>query len=70
MAETATPFPRKAKVFLSLLLIVAAFAMYWGWGLIYGTWDIFARESMGVYAIVVTLLAFGILGLLLTWKQK
>ncbi|HUL38789.1 MAG TPA: hypothetical protein VLU38_00715 [Methanomassiliicoccales archaeon] len=68
MAETA--FPRKAKLFLSLLLIVAAFAMYWGWGLMYGTWDIFARESMGVYAIVVTLFAFGLLGLLLTWKQK
>ncbi|MDD1747794.1 MAG: hypothetical protein LUQ16_08535 [Methanomassiliicoccales archaeon] len=68
MAETA--FPRKAKLFISLLLIVAAFAMYWGWGLMYGTWNIVARESMGVYAIVITLLAFGILGLLLSLKQK
>jgi hypothetical protein len=68
MAETA--FPRKAKLFLSLLLITAAFAMYWGWGLIYGTWNIIAKDSMGVYAIVMILLTFGILGLLLTWKQK
>jgi uncharacterized membrane protein YphA (DoxX/SURF4 family) len=68
MAETA--FPRKAKLFLSLLLITAAFAMYWGWGLIYGTWNIVAKDSMGVYAIVMILLAFGILGLLLSWKQK
>lgn len=70
MAETATVLPKKAKLFLSVLLIVAAFAMYWGWGLMYGTWNLFARESMGVYAIVVVLLTFGILGLLLTWKQK
>jgi len=68
MAETA--FPRKAKLFVSLLLIVAAFAMYWGWGLMYGTWNIVAKESMGVYAIVIILSAFGILGLLLSWKQK
>ncbi len=68
MAETA--FPKKAKVALSLALIVAAFAMYWGWGLIYGTWNLFARESMGVYAIVIVLLSFGVLGLLLSWKQK
>lgn len=68
MAEAA--FPKKAKVAISLALIIAAFAMYWGWGLMYGTWDIIAKESMGVYAIVVTLLAFGILGLLLSWKQK
>lgn len=68
MAETA--FPRKAKLTLSLILIIGAFAMYWGWGLMYGTWNILAKESMGVYAIVVTLLAFGILGVLLSWKQK
>jgi hypothetical protein len=68
MAETA--FPRKAKLTFSLILIIGAFAMYWGWGLMYGTWNILAKESMGVYAIVVTLLAFGILGVLLSWKQK
>jgi hypothetical protein len=68
MAETA--FPRKAKLGLSLLLIIGAFAMYWGWGLMYGTWNIFSKDSVGVYAIVVTLLGFGVLGLLLSWKQK
>ena len=70
MAEVESGFPRKAKLALSMLLIIAAFAMYWGWGLFYGTWNLLAKESMGVYAIVVVLLAFGVLGLLLAWKQK
>ncbi|MEM0448741.1 MAG: hypothetical protein QW520_02845 [Methanomassiliicoccales archaeon] len=68
MAENV--FPKKAKLWLSLLLILGGFAMWWGWGLMYGTWNIFERESMGVYAIVVTLLGLGMLGLLLVWKQR
>ena len=43
--------------------------MYWGWGLIYGSWNIFDPSNMGVYAIVVALLAFGVFGLLLVRAQ-
>ncbi len=67
MAESA--FPRRVKTALSLLLIIGAFAMYWGWGLIYGSWNIFDASNMGVYAIVVVLLAFGVFGLLLVRAQ-
>jgi MFS-type transporter involved in bile tolerance (Atg22 family) len=67
MAESA--FPRRVKTALSLLLIIGAFAMYWGWGLIYGSWNIFDSSNMGVYAIFVILLAFGVFGLILVAVQ-
>ncbi len=67
MAESA--FPRRVKTALSLLMIIGAFAMYWGWGLIYGSWNIFEANNMGVYAIVVSMLAFGVAGLLLVRAQ-
>ncbi|MCJ7517249.1 MAG: hypothetical protein MUO18_04710 [Methanomassiliicoccales archaeon] len=63
-------FPRKAKLAISVLLIIAGFAMYWAWGLIYGSWNILEKEFIGVYSIVVVLIVFGVLGLLLSRKQK
>lgn len=63
-------FPRKAKLAISVLLIISGFAMYWAWGLIYGSWNILEKEFIGVYSIVVVLIVFGILGLLLSRKQK
>lgn len=63
-------FPRKAKIAISVLLIIAGFAMYWTWGLIYGSWNILEKEFIGVYSIVVVLIIFGVLGLLLSRKQK
>ena len=68
MAESA--FPRRAKTALSLMLIIGGLLMYVGWGIMYGSWNIFAPEHMGVYVIVVTLLAFGLLGLFLTSRQS
>lgn len=68
MDESA--FPRRAKMAISAILIIAGFVMYWTWGIIYGSWNIFDREFIGVYAIVIVLVAFGILGLLLSVKQK
>jgi hypothetical protein len=44
--------------------------MYWGWGLIYGSWNIFEPQHMGVYAIFVVMMGFGVLGLLLAAKEK
>lgn len=63
-------FPRKAKLAISVLLIIAGFAMYWAWGLIYDSWNILEKEFIGVYSIVVVLIIFGVLGLLLSRKQK
>jgi hypothetical protein len=68
MEETA--FPKKVKVGFSLLLIIAALSFYIGWGLYYNSWNIFEPTNMGVYAIFVVLMAFGILGLLLSSRQQ
>ena len=68
MAESA--FPRRVKTALSLLLIIGGLSMYVGWGIMFGSWNIFTSDHMGVYVIVVTLLAFGILGLLLVSRQQ
>jgi len=68
MAESQ--FPRELKMALSLLLIIAGFSMYWVWGLLYGSWNIFQKEFIGVYSIVIVLFGFGILGLILSLKGK
>jgi len=59
-------FPKKAKLALSLLMIIGALVFYWAWGIMYDSWNIFDGSNMGVYSIVVIMLAFGILGLFLT----
>jgi hypothetical protein len=68
MAESAYP-KRTIKIF-SLLLIVTAVVFYWAWGVAYNSWNIFSADNMGVYAIVVVLLGFGVLGYLLSRYQK
>jgi MFS-type transporter involved in bile tolerance (Atg22 family) len=68
MEETA--FPKKIKVAFSLLMIIGAISFYLGWGLIYNAWNIFEPTNMGVYAIFVVMMAFGILGLMLTSRQQ
>ncbi len=64
MAEPAYP-KRTIKIF-SLLLILTAALFYWVWGVSYNGWNLFSAENLGVYAIFVVLLGFGILGYLLT----
>ncbi|MDD1743166.1 MAG: hypothetical protein LUO85_00910 [Methanomassiliicoccales archaeon] len=59
-------FPKKVKLALSILLIAGALVFYYAWGVLYNSWNIFDGSNMGVYAIVVIMLAFGILGLFLT----
>jgi hypothetical protein len=59
-------FPKKFKLALSILLIVGALVFYYAWGVLYNSWSIFDGSNMGVYAIVVIMLAFGILGIFLT----
>ena len=62
-------FPQKAKMGLSLLLIVGGILMYVGWGIAYGSWNMFDKNYIGVYAIVVVLLALGVLGILLSREK-
>ncbi len=62
-------FPKAVKMFLSIALLVAGFAMYWIWGLLYGSWNFFEKDYIGVYSIVVVLIGFGLIGLLLTFRE-
>lgn len=45
-------------------LVVAAVAFYLWWGLAFGVW-----VDNGVYAVVITLLLFGLAGLWLFWPE-
>jgi hypothetical protein len=67
MAESN--LPKRFTLILSLLLIVGAIAFWIAWGVGFEGWNIFSSEYMGVYAIVVVMLAFGLLGLAL-YKLK
>jgi hypothetical protein len=67
--EEESAFPQKvAVVFYTFLLILGIF-FYIGWGIIYNTWDITRPENVGVYALTVVLVGFGIVGLLLYSKR-
>ena len=68
MAELA--YPKGPIKMFSLLLIVTAVVFYWVWGIVYGSWNLFSPENMGVYAIFIVLLCFGVLGYLLTRFKK
>lgn len=59
------------KIILSFyaLLLIAGIAIFWIWGIVYGIWNPFTRENIGIYTIYVPLIAFGIIGLLLYWKK-
>jgi len=62
-------FIKNLKMFLSIALIFMGFVMFYAWGLVYGSWNIFAREYIGVYSIVIVLVLSGIVGLLLTVRK-
>jgi len=62
-------FIKNLKMFLSIALIFMGFVMFYAWGLVYGSWNIFAKEYIGVYSIVIVLVLSGIVGLLLTVRK-
>jgi hypothetical protein len=59
---------RIAFFFYSLLLLVGVL-FYLTWGIFYGTWNPFAEGNIGVYAITVIFVGFGIVGMLLYYKK-
>lgn len=62
-------FVRNVKMFISISLVFLGFAIFYIWGIVYGSWNIFAREYIGVYSLVIILVVSGIVGLLLTLKE-
>lgn len=69
-APPATPSPSRRPSVQTLglwgfgALVVLAVVFYLWWGLSYGVW-----VDNGVYAVVITLLLFGIAGLWLFWPE-
>ena len=62
---TEVALPRRVAFMFYALLFVAGILVYLIWGIAYGTWNIFAPPNLGVYAVTVVLLGFGLLGMLL-----
>lgn len=64
MAESK--FSKRGIQALSILLIIGAIALYVGWGIAYGSWNMFAPKYIPIYSLTVIMAVFGVFGLLLT----
>jgi hypothetical protein len=62
--ETPTPALQTLGLWGFGALVVLAVVFYLWWGLSYGVW-----VDNGVYAVVITLLLFGVAGLWLFWPE-
>ena len=58
-------FPRKLAAGFYFFLILLGILFYVGWGIIYNTWNLFDPKAIGVYALTVILIGFGVTGYLL-----
>jgi len=56
---------RKLATAFYLFLVLLGIFFYFAWGLVYGTWDLTRADNMGVYALPILLVGFGITGFLL-----
>lgn len=63
-------FQRKITFTFSTILLIAGILLYWFWGLKYDTWSPFTRGNIGIYTIYTPLIAFGIIGMLLSRKKR
>ena len=64
MAE-ASAFPRRVAFGFYTLVLLTGIAFYVIWGAIYRSWNVFAPENAGVYAVTVITVGFGVVGMLL-----
>jgi len=58
-------FPRRVTFAFYSILFLAGVIFYVAWGLAYGSWYLLAPEWIGVYAVTVILVGFGLVGMLL-----
>jgi hypothetical protein len=59
------PRSRTVVFYAYAFLLSLGVALYLGWGILYNSWNIFAAENMGIYALVVVMVVFGLAGMLL-----
>lgn len=70
MAEPeGAEFQRKAASAFYALLLVGGIAVYWIWGMLYGTWYPFTKGNIAIYVVCMPMVAFGLIGLLLYRKK-
>lgn len=55
-------FPRRIASWFYLSLILLGILFYFSWSLLYGTWNLTRAENLGVYALTVVMLGFGVTG--------
>lgn len=46
-------------------LLSVGVVLYVVWGILYNSWNIFAAENIGIYALVILMVVFGLTGMLL-----
>jgi len=63
--ENEVEIPKKYMLSFYSILLAMGLIIYISWGLMYGSWNIFTREHLGIYALTVILCGFGIVGILL-----
>lgn len=62
-------FGRRVKLLVSIIMLVIGLSFYWGYGLAYGEWNLFAAGNDGVYSVVVFFVGIGVVGTLLFRKR-
>ena len=61
-----TESEQRIYTFLSALMFILGLIIYFSWGMIYGSWNVFEQSNLGVYATTVVLCGFGGLGFILS----
>lgn len=60
-----TEIPPKVMMMFYGGLLALGLSIYIGWGLMYGSWNLFDRSNLGMYSSTVLLCGFGLVGLVL-----
>ena len=58
-------FPPMVKKALCVLFIALGAILYLTWGIVYAAWNPFSNDYIGIYAVMVTLIGIGGIGLLI-----
>jgi hypothetical protein len=65
MKEEGEGFPRAIATAFYAFLLVLGIVFYIAWGIVFDTWDVTRPENIGVYALTVILVGFGLVGFFL-----
>jgi len=60
---------RKIAFGFYTFLLILGIIMYLGWSIYFGSWNLFEPQNIGVYSIVIILVGFGLVGMLLYYKD-